>query len=166
MPVCHTISRTPGLHRGPPNHPAGSLIGRRLAPVMRGMGRLGKGAALAGIGTYGRRGQTAKVSSELTPGRLMLWGYFNLLQSFRRPTRALDWIAYLIPFAVMCAIGGGGGVAAAVFAMRHFGNWFLPKFLAGAIALLAGWAVMLVLNVQLFRLSDWVYDRLSRPVDS
>lgn len=90
----------------------------------------------------------------------MLWAYLGLLDSFRRPQRALDWVAFLVPIAVMCAIGGGGGVTAAIFAMKYFGDWLLPKFLAGAAAALIGWVVMLFLNVQLFRLSDWIYDQI------
>jgi hypothetical protein len=93
----------------------------------------------------------------------MLWAYIELLQSFRRPQRPLDWIAFVIPFILGSCILGGGGIVAVYFAVRYFGNFFFVKLFAGFAVAIAGWVSTLVLNVQLFRLVDWIYDSWENP---
>jgi integral membrane sensor domain MASE1 len=88
----------------------------------------------------------------------MLWAYLELLQSYRRPKRALDWIAFMVSGILGGLATGGIAVGLAFWLMRLSGTTMPAKLIGGMIGLLTGWLVILTLNVQLFRLCDWIYE--------
>jgi formate/nitrite transporter FocA (FNT family) len=90
----------------------------------------------------------------------MLWAYIDLVQSFRQPKRALDWVAYLVSAIVGGLMIGGLGIGGAVWLMKLSGTVVFAKLIGGFAGFTAGWVILLLLNVQLFRLTDWVYESL------
>jgi hypothetical protein len=88
----------------------------------------------------------------------MFWAYLELLQSYRRPKRLLDWIAFMASGILGGLAAGGIGIGLALWLMRLSGTVMPAKLIGGMTGALMGWLILLILNVQLFRLCDWIYD--------